>query len=251
MGSFIHLVEQIAPLLYLALLAGVLWSLRSAWIAWRDSDVTLFALERETSRARARRALLSTLSFIGIGVVVYLVAGVIAPALPSEAEFTATPPGPLLTQTPTDTPFPTPTLEDTAIPVDETAATEDTSAAPIDTPTPAPTSAPAPSAACPDPNVQITAPGNGQTFSGAFQIFGTANIENFSFYKFDVSGPATNFNFTTINEVAHTPVVNNYLGTIDPLILLESPGAYQLSLVAVDNVGNEAPHCTITIVLAP
>lgn len=249
MGSFIRLIEQIAPLLYLALLAGVLWSLRSAWIAWRDSDVTLFSLERETSRARSRRALLSTLSFIGIGVVIYLVASVIAPALPSEEELTATPSGPLLTQTPTNTPFPTPTVELTATP--EVEATEDASAAPDDTATPAAPQPPVPSASCPDPNVQISAPTNGQTFSGPFQLFGTANINNFGFYKFDISGPATNFEFKTAGDVIHTPVVNNYLGQIDPLILLESPGAYQISLVAVDNVGNEAPHCTITLVLTP
>jgi hypothetical protein len=120
----------------------------------------------------------------------------------------------------------------------------------LEAPTPLPSPIPPP-ASCPDPSVQITAPRDGQTFSGPFQIFGTANIDNFGFYKFVLNGPATNFEDRTAGDVVTTPVVNNYLGTIDPSVLLQAPGAYRFSLVAVNNVGNEAPHCSITLQIVP
>lgn len=248
MVSLIRLIEQISPLLYMVFLVGVLWSIRNAWVARREGDTTLFSLERETASARVWRAFLTVLGFILLGLIVFFVSNYVVPTLPDEEVLTPTLSGPFVTQTPTSTPFPTPTFENTATssdPQPESTAAPD---APVESPTPEPTPIPLAPRSCPDPNVQITAPRNGLTFSGPFQIFGTANIPNFAFYKFDISGPATNFQFrTTGDDVVRTPVGDGYLYEIDPIGLLQSPGEYRLSLVAVDNVGNEAPHCTITV----
>lgn len=250
MASFVRLIEQFAIVLYLACLAGVAWSIRSAWQSLRERGNTLYALEREAASARAGRAALAGLAFVGLGFLVFLVAGVVAPALPAEEAPAPTPPGPLITLTPSITPFPTPTTEFTATPQPSPNATAIAVETP-GSPTPPPARSPAPSGSCPDPRVQITAPGDGDAFSGPFQVFGTANIENFGFYKFVLNGPITNFEDRTTGDVFHAPVVNSYLGTLDPAIWLQSPGAYRLSLVAVDNVGNEAPHCTITLQIQP
>jgi hypothetical protein len=122
---------------------------------------------------------------------------------------------------------------------------------PIDTPAPTPTTTPPPSASCPNPLVQITAPGEGQVFSAPFQIYGTANIENFGFYKFVLNGPGTNFEERTVGDVIKTPVVAGYLGIFDPTLLAQSPGIYRFSLVVVDNLGSEAPHCAINLQFVP
>jgi hypothetical protein len=248
MAAFIRAIEQFAIVLYAACLAGMAWSLRAVWLAWRDRSETLFALERETASARIGRGVLSALGFIGLGLIVFVVAQFVAPSLPAAEAPTPTPPGPLVTLTPTYTPFPTPTPP--ATPTIDPALEATLAGATLEAPTPLPSPIPPP-ASCPDPSVQITAPRDGQTFSGPFQIFGTANIDNFGFYKFVLNGPATNFEDRTAGDVVTTPVVNNYLGTIDPSVLLQAPGAYRFSLVAVNNVGNEAPHCSITLQIVP
>jgi hypothetical protein len=246
MAAFVRVVEQFAAVLYAACAVGVLWSIRAMWLAWRERDRTLYALERETASARIGRGALSALAFVGLGALVFFVARFVAPSLPAEEAPTPTPSGPLVTLTPSPTPFPTPTPSVTPTPDSSLDATA-LALTPVDTATPEPTTVPAPPASCPDPGVQITAPRDGDTFSGSFQVFGTASIPNFGFYKFVLNGPGTNNEDRTAGEVVKTPVVNDYLGTFDPTLLLEAPGAYRFSLVVVDNVGNEAPHCAITL----
>ncbi|HLF25829.1 MAG TPA: hypothetical protein VJG32_05795 [Anaerolineae bacterium] len=250
MAPFIRVIEQFAVALYAACLIGVIWSIRAIWLAWHERKNTLFLLEREEASARIGRGLLSVLACLGLGAVVFVLTRFVAPALPIAEAPTPTPPGPLITLTPTNTPFPTPTLETTPTPEPSL----DTSVTPVDTlpaVTPEPTTPPAPPAACPDPNVQITAPHDGDAFSGPFQIFGTANIPNFGFYKFVLNGPWTQYQDRTAGDVVRAPVSDSYLGTFDPAALLAAPGAYRFSLVVVDNVGNEAPHCSIAVQFLP
>lgn len=250
MASFVRLIERFAIALYVLCLVGAIGSLRAAWLAWRERSNTLYALEREAAAARAGRAALGGLAFVGLGAIIFFVASVVAPSLPADAAPTPALLGPLVTLTPTYTPFPTPTPGNTPTlePLSTATGISVTTSAP---PTAQPTVAPLPPPQCPDPNVQITLPSHAQQFSGPFQVFGTANIENFGFYKFVLNGPATNFEDRTAGEVVKTPVVNDYLGTFDPTLLLEVPGVYRFSLVAVNNVGNEAPHCSISLQFLP
>lgn len=254
MAALVQAIERFAPVLYAVCLAGVAWSMRSAWMAMRERRDTLYSLEREAASARIGRGLLSALGFAALGAAVFVVAQVVAPQLPAGEAPTPTPPGPLVTLTPTITPFPTPTPISTPSPGPSPNATIAV-IEPIETPTPAPTPARLPFEACPDPNVRITAPGDGTVLGGPFQVFGTANIENFAFYKFVLNGPATNFEDRTAGEVYKTPVVDSYLGTLDEslvAILLQFPGGYRLKLIAVNNEGSEAPACAITLqFLAP
>ncbi len=254
MSAFIRVIEQFAIVLVAACLLGVAWSIRSIWVAQRERSDTLYSLEREAAAVRIGHGVISALGFIGLGAAIFFIAQFVAPSLPAVDSPTATLSGPLVTLTPTVTPFPTATPASTPTPdlaVNPTVA----AAEPIDTPTPAPTAIPLPPATCPDPNVRITAPRDGDVLSGPVQVYGTASIENFGFYKFVLNGPATNFQDQTAGEVVTTPAVDSYLGTLDdPIVsvLLQAPGAYRFSLVAVNNEGNEAPHCAITLLfLAP
>src|SRR3972149_6887455 len=101
MASFVRLIEQFAIVFYAASLAGIVWSIRSAWRAWQERGNTLYALEREAALSRAVRALLTALGFFGLGVVIFIIAGVVAPTLPAEQLATPTPSVPLFTATPT------------------------------------------------------------------------------------------------------------------------------------------------------
>ncbi len=253
MAEFVRVIEQFAVILYAACLVGVAWSIRSALAAMRDRSDTLYALERETASAQVGRSILSALAFVGLGAIVFLVTQFVAPTLPPADAPATTPSGPLVTLTPTVTPFPTPTPEGTPTP-EPLPGVPSASVQPVEPTTPEPTAIPLPPASCPDPNVRITAPSDGAVLSGPFQVFGTANIDNFSFYKFVLNGPATNFQDQTASDVFKSPVVNDYLGTLEePLVsvLLQSPGVYRFRLVAVNNEGNEAPHCVITLQFLP
>ncbi|HEY4689029.1 MAG TPA: hypothetical protein VIK33_06935 [Anaerolineae bacterium] len=245
MAAFIRAIEQFAIVLYGVCLVGVAWSVRAAWQANRERTQTLYSLEREAASTRIGRAVLSAAGFLVLGVLVFLVAQFVAPSLPTNLP-TPTPLGPLVTLTPTLTPFPTPTPQSTPTP-DGTLNPTIGPAETVESPTPEPTPASIPPASCPDPNVQITAPRDGDVFSSAFQIVGTANIPNFGFYKFVLNGPFTNFEDRTAGEVVRTPVVDGLLGVFDPTPLLDAAGVYRFSLVAVDNVGSEVPHCSISL----
>jgi hypothetical protein len=99
--------------------------------------------------------------------------------------------------------------------------------------------------------VQIVAPIAGQAFNGPIQVRGTADAPNFAFYKFTLSGPATDDVTQTAGDVVRAPVRDGVLGAIDVTNLLTAPGVYVLGLVVVDNTGNELPHCTVPIVIQP
>ena len=135
MAPFVRVVEQFAAVLYAACAVGVLWSIRGMWLAWRERDRTLYALERETASARIGRGVLSALAFVGLGALVFFVARFVAPSLPAEQAPTPTPSGPLVTLTPSPTPFPTPTPSLTPTPNSSLDATA-LALTPIDTATP-------------------------------------------------------------------------------------------------------------------
>jgi len=51
--------------------------------------------------------------------------------------------------------------------------------------------------------------------------------------------------------VVRTPKRDEVLGSINGAALIDQPGVYIVSLVVVDNTGNELPHCSVPIVIQP
>jgi hypothetical protein len=72
---------------------------------------------------------------------------------------------------------------------------------------------------------------------------GTVNIENFGFYKYEVSPRDANI-WTTISA-GRELVRNGDIGLWDSSTLIT--GDYQLRLVATDNEGNTLPPCVIPV----
>ncbi len=250
MATLVQLLANYAGLIYIACIIGAAFYVREIIAARQELQQSLYSLEREAANSRFLRSI-AMLGLIGlIAVVVYVLQTVVAPQVAAEVVVeTPTAAFQLPTNTPTATYQPTPTR--TPRPPTEPPGTP-APAPPGATPAPpTPTPPPLPAASCPDPGVQITAPAAGQTFSGAIQVRGTASIPNFAFYKFTLNGPGTGNVEVTAGDVVRTPRQNDVLGSLDPAPLLGQPGVYVLGLVAVDNTGNEAPHCDVPIVIQP
>jgi hypothetical protein len=252
MAFFVQLLANYAGLIYLACVVGVFVYFREILAAQQASRNALYSLEREAAGARTGRAVLMIAVFLAIGGGTYLVKTQIAPNLPAgEPNETPTPSFLLPTESPTPTfqPSPTRTPRPTATPTGQAPPTE---AAPaLQAATPAPTPPALPAAVCPDPNVQLVAPVAGQTFTGTIQLRGTADAQNFAFYKFTLTGPGTGNVEQTAGDVVREPRRDTVLGEINPAGLMAQPGVYIVALVVVDNTGNELPHCTVPVIIQP
>ena len=113
-------------------------------------------------------------------------------------------------------------------------------------PTPQPVSVSA--SGCVPGEVIVTSPEPGQEISGTITLVGTANIDNFGFYKYEVSPQGADA-WATISAGRET-VRNSDLGLWDTSSL--TPGDYELRLEVTDNQGLALPPCVIPVrVLAP
>jgi hypothetical protein len=94
--------------------------------------------------------------------------------------------------------------------------------------------------------VQIIAPAAAATVSGIVEIRGTATINSFGYYKFEVQFPGSD----TLNFIQQfdTPVENGILGYWDISNPQSYPsgGPYRFRLVAVDVYGNTT-NCIIPL----
>jgi hypothetical protein len=249
-----RLIARYAIVLYVLCALGVLFYIRAAFLARRKEDVALFSLEREDAASQNIRSWLMAGVCVLIGLGVYGMGRFVVPNLPSEPAqetpeiaFLLTPsPVATITSPPTMTPEPTATRA--PVPT----------VAPIATPlqrapdTPVPTSSgegvgglvPA---ACTSAGTQIVSPRNGDYLSGAVDVAGTANLPNFSFYKFEVQWPGST-EWVTLQSF-DTPVAGGFLGTWDTTPEAYQPGVYKFRLVVVDNTGNFPEPCVISVIL--
>ncbi len=252
MVFFLRILANYAGLIYLACLVGIVLYFREIIVARQDRKQSLYALEREAANSRASRGVLMIFLLTLLTGAIYLLSVYIAPTLAvDEPVTTPTPPFTLTTETPTPTfqPSPTRTPRPTLTPTGSAPATLEPTAAPAESPTPAPP--PLPPASCPDPDVQLVAPVAGQTFTGSIQLRGTADTPNFAFYKFTLKGPATGDVAKTVGDVVRAPRRDAVLGDIDGASLTAQPGTYIVSLIVVDNTGNEYPACTVPVIIQP
>ncbi len=243
MGVLIQLVADYAPYVYGACAAVALWYLRIAILARRERRRAIFSLEREAALNRIYNGFGVAFTLLIIMGVVYFISNYLIRAVPPPDLAETTPTATLAAFEPTLTPFPT---------------TEPTPVLPTPTFTPRPRPTPRPTPppptptvpevvppACPNPGVRITAPGLGTTRRGAIQVFGTANIENFQYYKLEFKAINENdFHFILRGD---SPVIDGFLGTWDNSGL--PAGTYLLQLLVVDRTGNYPAPCITRIVV--
>jgi len=124
--------------------------------------------------------------------------------------------------TPTPTPTPTPTLP---------------------TPTPIPTPTPLPTPDCPYPLARLTAPRVGAVVQGQVELYGTAAIEKFDYYKIEFrNDEATEWAFVARYD---QPVTDGLLAVWDTSEL--PAGRYWVQLVVVDTIGNYVEPCAVPV----
>ena len=157
-----------------------------------------------------------------------------------------------LTPTPTavvPSPTPVPTASPTRTPTQTPLPTASPTRIPTQTPLPtaSPTRTPArtavPTPMCPNPSARITSPQSGATLQGTVQIQGSANMDLFAYYKFEIwLDGAQVWGFMASFE---KPVINGVLMNWDTTTV--TPGDYRLRLVVVDQTGNYLEPCGIQV----
>lgn len=148
---------------------------------------------------------------------------------------------PTLTPSPdraTATPTVTPTSNIAFVPATGGQVVADATSEPQLTPTPV-LNPPA----CPDPRSVITAPLEGQVVSSYVQIQGTAQHDEFVYYKLEFA-PRTSAEFAFLESHEET-IIGGYLGTLDSSTVPN--GDYTIRLIVVDDSGNYPPPCEVHI----
>lgn len=221
MYEILSYLRDLEYLIYIVLGSLAAWQLRKFLLAWEELRAAAFGLEKESAQLRLNRAaaLLVVLLFLGtaeFGLVTYII-----PAIPGV------------------NPLPTPTVDLLATPTTTLAVDPNPpSTQTVITPPPGNTGI---QAGCIVNQVMITYPGNNTTVSGVLEIAGTANIEDFGFYKFEIS-LAGSESWLTI-QAGDSPKVEEVLGFWDTSQL--DSGNYYLRLVVFDNQGIQRDPCAV------
>lgn len=244
MSVLIQLLADYAPWIYALCGLIALWYVREAFLIRRERRQAMYTLEREAAQSRVRSLFGIAFVLVAVMGVVYYISNYLVEAVPTptteEEVMALTPTAPLLQPTPTPTPrseTPTPTATATARPRPTLRPTE-----PItpEAPTPQP-------AACPDPRNTLVSPGQNAVVQGIVRVTGSANAENFEYYKLEFGAGSSprddQLSFILRNDA---PVSNGSLGIWDVSGL--PAGVYTLQLKVVENSGNWlSPPCRVQV----
>lgn len=232
--------------LILAILGIVLLVfLRRALLARRDGSRSLFKLEKEQARTRYSRSVTVSAIILLVMAAVFVVSNPVLPASAPTPEPTPTETsGPLVASTLTPTPPPA-----TMTPTATATQPRPTRPRPTETPVADATEAPVVSPpACPNPGVQITSPGMNQVVQGNVPILGTANTDNFQYYKVEVGpGSRPGDNEWTVVGILHESPASGVLETFNSDAYPN--GTYTLRLMVVDQTGNYPEPCRVMVIV--
>ena len=209
-------------LIYILLSLGGLFAFRWLWKSWREWHDSVFGLEREFSMRRLSQALIVSFLILFLFFGELFLASFIVPTLPA-SDLLATPTMDMLNQT------------EGAISGNPTVLLSAT--------TPASESMPISTRGCVPGEIILTSPEPGQEVSGTVTLVGTVAVDNFGFYKYEVS-PQGEETWSTISA-GREPVQNGDLGLWDTSTL--TPGDYQVRLEVTDNQGQAYPACVIPV----
>jgi hypothetical protein len=237
MTTLVSLVSEYYIWLIGACILGVLFYIGRAIAAHREKSRAIFTLEREAAASSRLRSIIMVFVVSALAGVVYFTATYVEPNLDIQTENETTPTV-LLQPTPTPTPG-TPTATPSPAPT----RTRPPTRTPETTPTPTPEPVILPD--CPNPQVRLTNPTVNAVLKGPVEVSGSANIDNFDYYKFEFRGQgASEWSFLQSFEES---VTDGFLGIWDTSAL--PAGAYTFRLVVVDKTGNYPEPCEVDVII--
>ncbi len=252
MGFLIQYLADAAPWVYFLCGVAALIQLYRTWQVRAERRQAIFSLERDKAVGDLYNIFVRAILILVVMGITYFTSTTLSDAVEPIIERTLdpTPQAVVLLPTPTNTPLPvtaTPLTTPTAPSADvQPVATEQppqvVTEPPTATPVPAPAVAPA---LCADGRASIVSPGNGAVVNGLVSLVGTAQHDNFDFYKLEYApGNDASQGFAYFDG-GQSQVVGGLLGTFN------SPGyangVYTLRLVVVDTSGNYPLPCRVTI----
>lgn len=210
----------------------------------RKHKTAQFTLEREVYQQRTTRAWLTAMLFLILAGTILGISIVWNPSSIEPENTTATPVSGLFTLTPEQTNASSTLTASSPITQVVVEAPELQGTPALVTATPVPANMMQPD--CPNPDAQVTFPIAGEDLSGIVEVRGTARINAFSYYRFEVKFPGSDIpNF--ISQY-NQPVDDEVLGIWDISNETNYPagGPYRFQLVVVDIYGNTT-LCTIPV----
>lgn len=231
------LVRAYALYLYGAGFLALLLSWREISQARKLQAETIFSLEKELAIVRYRRGRNALLFVLVVLILLTVLAYGIVPggSVPATPEPTPTR---LIIELPTPTlAIPTPTR--TRIPT-----------RPVPTPVPptaVPTATRPPAPVCAQPGVCITAPMMNQVIAGQVTIRGTAQVDQFQFYKLEYGLGEEPQQWNSIGDMHRSPVADGALGVWDTAGFPN--GVFKLRLTVVDISGNFPPPHEVRVII--
>lgn len=223
MIEFLRYIRDVEYLVYFILGALAIWQLRKFYLAWEELRGAAFGLEKESAQMRLNRSAAFLVVLLFLTAAEFGLVSFIIPAVPGVD------------------PIPTPTIDLLATPT--TTIAPDDQAQPTPTQLSGQSGTPSLQQGCVPGEVMITYPENNSVVSGSITIEGTANIEDFGFYKFEIS-PANSNTWLTI-FAGVDPVVEGEFSSW-ATNQLES-GNYSLRLVVLDNQGVQREPCRVDL----
>ena len=247
MERVVQLIADYQWWIYGVLGLVLIFFLRRAMLARRESARSTFKLEREQAQSRYNRSVVISVLILLVVIAAFVLGNPLMPAPQVTAEptptvttgplvkatLTSTPPPPTITPTPK--PSPTPLTRPTRLtPTVEVVATRTPEVRPP---------------GCPNPNARITSPGINQIVKGNVAINGTAAGDSFQYYKIEVGVGRDPSAWTVVGELHYTRVDHGQLETFNSSAY--GAGTYTLRLVVVDKTGNYPEPCRVTVIVQP
>lgn len=214
--------------IYGLLALGGLLYLRKFFVAWGDLRGAAFGLERESAQSRVNQSASMLVFLLAIAITEFVLVSYVAPSVPGAI------------------PLATPTLDLLATATNTLSnPAEGTERLPEESATLSPPSQAeqAGENGCIPDQVNLTEPQDGTEIEGVVMLVGTADIENFGFYKYEVARPGETVWLTL--QAGRVPVRDGELGQWDTSTL--APGEYMLRLVVTDNAGQSLEPCVIQV----
>lgn len=207
-------------------LAGLVY-VRKFVLAWEELRRAAFGLERESAQSSLNQSAGMLVLLFVMAVAVFVLVSFVAPSFPAS--------NPLLTPTMDLLASPTTTLvAEGAEPESATPTVGEVSLTP--------TIAVA-GEGCVPGQIMLTEPVDGMEINGVIVVKGTASIENFGFYKYELAQPGET-TWLTI-QAGRDIIQDGDLGQWDTRTL--APGDYMLRLVVTDNQGESLEPCVIRV----